>query len=105
MNPSSVSSLSNQLPLKSRIGNFIDRTFQYWTIAPLIITLLFLVAYPSIQLLRMSVSEVDIVKGKTVWEFVGLKHLETALQDPVVPVALKNTLIFVKFFLCDICVS
>ena len=95
MNPSSVSSLSNQLPLKSRIGNFIDRTFQYWTIAPLIITLLFLVAYPSIQLLRMSVSEVDIVKGKTVWEFVGLKHLETALQDPVVPVALKNTLIFV----------
>jgi multiple sugar transport system permease protein len=95
MNPSSVSSLSNQLPLKSRIGNFIDRTFQYWTIAPLIITLLFLVAYPSIQLLRMSVSEVDIVKGKTVWEFVGLKHLETALQDPGVPVALNNTLIFV----------
>jgi len=81
--------------LTSRLGNFIDRTFQYWTIAPLIITLLFLVAYPSVQLLRMSVSEVDIVKGKTVWEFVGLKHLETALQDPVVPVALKNTLIFV----------
>jgi len=95
MKPTSASSPSSQVPLTSRLGNFIDRTFQYWTIAPLIITLLFLVAYPSVQLLRMSVSEVDIVKGKTVWEFVGLKHLETALQDPVVPVALKNTLIFV----------
>ncbi len=95
MKPTSSSSPSSQVPLTSRLGNFIDRTFQYWTIAPLIITLLFLVAYPSVQLLRMSVSEVDIVKGKTVWEFVGLKHLETALQDPVVPVALKNTLIFV----------
>ena len=29
------------------------------------------------------------------WEFVGLKHLETARQDPVVPVALRNTLVFV----------
>jgi len=95
MKPTSASSPSSQVPLTSRLGNFIDRTFQYWTIAPLIITLLFLVAYPSVQLLRMSVSEVDIVKGKAVWEFVGLKHLETALQDPVVPVALKNTLIFV----------
>jgi len=95
MKPTSASSPSSQVPLTSRLGNFIDRTFQYWTIAPLIITLLFLVAYPSVQLLRMSVSELDIVKGKTVWEFVGLKHLETALQDPVVPVALKNTLIFV----------
>ncbi len=95
MKPTSASSPSSQIPLTSRLGNFIDRTFQYWTIAPLIVTLLFLVAYPSIQLLRMSVSEVDIVKGKAVWEFVGLKHLETALQDPVVPVALKNTLIFV----------
>ncbi len=81
--------------LASRMSNFIDRTFQYWTIAPLVITLLLLVAYPSVQLLRMSVSEVDIVKGQTVWTFVGLKHLETALQDPVVPVAFKNTLVFV----------
>jgi len=95
MKSTSASSPSSQIQLTSRLGNFIDRTFQYWTIAPLIVTLLFLVAYPSIQLLRMSVSEVDIVKGKAVWEFVGLKHLETALQDPVVPVALKNTLIFV----------
>ncbi|PKO08473.1 MAG: sugar ABC transporter permease [Chloroflexi bacterium HGW-Chloroflexi-2] len=94
------SSLDSFLPPKppslvARFGNFVDRTFQYWTIAPLVIVLLLLVAYPTFQLLRMSVSEVDIVKGQAVWEFVGLKHLETALQDPVVPTALKNTLVFV----------
>lgn len=81
--------------LAARFGNFVDRTFQYWTVAPLVIVLLLLVAYPTIQLIRMSVSEVDIVNGQAVWEFVGLKHLETALQDPVVPTALKNTLVFV----------
>jgi multiple sugar transport system permease protein len=81
--------------LASRLGGFIDRTFQYWTIAPLVIILLGLVAYPGYQLIRMSVSEVNIVKGQTVWTYVGLKHLQTALQDPVVPIALKNTLVFV----------
>jgi len=94
------SSLDSSLPPKppfliERFRNFVDRTFQYWTVAPLVIVLLLLVAYPTFQLLRMSVSEVDIVKGQAVWEFVGLKHLETALQDPVVPTALKNTLVFV----------
>lgn len=94
------SSLDSSLPpkppsLAARFGNFVDRTFQYWTVAPLVIVLLLLVAYPTFQLLRMSVSEVDIVKGETVWEFVGLKHLETARQDQVVPTALKNTLVFV----------
>lgn len=93
--PLNSSSVSRPPGLISRLGNFIDRTFQYWTIAPLVITLLLLMAYPSLQLLRMSVSEVDIVKGQAVWEFVGLKHLETARQDPVVPVALRNTLVFV----------
>lgn len=93
--PVNSSSVSKPPGLINRLGNFIDRTFQYWTIAPLVITLLLLVAYPSLQLIRMSVSEVDIVKGQAVWEFVGLKHLETARQDPVVPVALRNTLVFV----------
>ena len=94
------SSLDSSLPPKppsmaARFGNFVDRTFQYWTVAPLVIVLLLLVAYPTFQLLRMSVSEVDIVKGEVVWEVVGLKHLETALQDQLVPIALRNTLVFV----------
>ena len=94
---SSLDSSHPQKPpnLTLRLGNFVDRTFQYWTVAPLVIVLLLLVAYPTLQLLRMSVSEVDIVKGEVVWEVVGLKHLETALQDQLVPIALQNTLVFV----------
>lgn len=94
---SSLDSSHPQKPpnLPLRLGNFVDRTFQYWTVAPLVIVLLLLVAYPTLQLLRMSVSEVDIVKGEVVWEVVGLKHLETALQDQLVPIALRNTLVFV----------
>ena len=80
---------------KARCSSFIDRTFKIWTILPLLFVLIFLVAYPTVQLLRMSVSEVKIVQGKTVWTFVGLKHLYTALEDQIVPVALRNTIVFV----------
>ena len=92
---SNSSSASKPPGLTDRLGGFIDRTFQYWTIAPLVLTLSLLVIYPVIQLVRMSFSEVDIVQGKAIWEFVGLQHLKTALQDPVVPIALRNTLTFV----------
>lgn len=90
-----TSSRSKPSGIGTHLGGFVDRTFQYWTVAPLVVILILLVAYPTFQLIRMSVSEVDIVKGQAVWEYVGLKHLETALQDPVVPTALKNTLVFV----------
>ncbi len=90
-----TSSRSKLSVIGTHLGGFIDRTFQYWTVAPLVVILILLVAYPTFQLIRMSVSEVDIVNGQAVWEYVGLKHLETALQDPVVPTALKNTLVFV----------
>jgi multiple sugar transport system permease protein len=95
MERSSLVKRKEQAGLKARIGSFVDRTFQYWTIAPMVITLSLLVIYPVTQLVRMSFSEIDIVQGKAIWEYVGLKHLRTALQDPVVPIALRNTLVFV----------
>ena len=96
MDHSTYFSLSSKPPgWKTRFSNFIDRTFKIWTILPLILVLIFLVAYPTVQLLRMSVSEVKIVQGKTVWTFVGLKHLYTAMEDQIVPVALRNTIVFV----------
>lgn len=95
MGRSSLVKNKEQAGLRARIGSFIDRTFQYWTIAPLVLTLSLLVIYPVIQLVRMSFSEIDIVQGRAIWEFVGLQHLKTALQDPVVPIALRNTLTFV----------
>jgi len=48
-----------------------------------------------IQLLRMSVSEVNWVEGKQVWEYVGLEYFSTLRADPVVGIAIKNTLLFV----------
>jgi multiple sugar transport system permease protein len=86
---------SRKVKITSRLSTFFDRTIKVWTILPLVITLLLLVAYPSIQLIRMSVSDVDVVMGQAVWEYVGLKHLETARRDPVVPIAFRNTLVFV----------
>ena len=95
MGRSSLVKRKEQAGLGARIGSFVDRTFQYWTIAPLVLTLSLLVIYPVTQLVRMSFSEIDIVQGKAIWEFVGLQHLRTALQDQVVPIALRNTLVFV----------
>lgn len=91
----STTTESSYSSFRKRLGQFIDRTIQYWTLVPLILVLIFLALNPALQLIRMSVSEVDIIEGQPQWEFVGLKHLFTALEDPVVPIALKNTLVFV----------
>jgi multiple sugar transport system permease protein len=45
----------------------------------------------------MSVSELEFSQDQLISTFVGLKHFSTAVQDAVVPVAWKNTLIFVFF--------
>jgi multiple sugar transport system permease protein len=62
---------------------------------PVLLVLVTLTLYPAMLLLRMSVSEITIARGKTTWTFVGLDHLKEALADPVVPVALQNTAIFI----------
>ena len=43
----------------------------------------------------MSVSDIQFVESKLQWTFVGLKWMQTALNDPVVPDAFRNTLVFV----------
>ena len=77
------------------LAGFIDRTFKYWAVLPAILVLALFSLYPTIQLIRMSVSDVEFVEAQRVWTFVGLDHLRTALADPVVPDALRNTLVFV----------
>lgn len=61
----------------------------------MVIVLIVLTVYPMIQLLRMSVSEVNWVEGRQVWEYVGLEYFSTLRADPVVGIAIKNTLLFV----------
>lgn len=75
--------------------DILDETFKYWALAPAVILLLFLTLYPTVNLLRMSVSEIDFVEGKAVWTFVGLKNVRLFLEDWWFRTALKNTLFFV----------
>ncbi len=79
----------------SGIRRFIDRSFKYWAILPTVFILVVFTLYPVFQLLRMSVSDIQFVNSKLEWTFVGLKYLETTLNDPVVPDAFRNTLVFV----------
>ena len=76
-------------------SKLLDERFKYIAILPTVIALLVLTLIPALQLLRMSVSEVEVVSGGTHWTFVGLKHLRALLTDPIAFTALKNTLIFV----------
>ena len=74
---------------------FGDGAFKYWALLPMVIVLIILTVYPMIQLLRMSVSEVNWVEGRQIWEYVGLEYFSTLRADPVVGIAIKNTLLFV----------
>jgi multiple sugar transport system permease protein len=74
---------------------FSDRAFKYWALVPMMVILIALTLQPALQLIQMSVSEVEFVEGKLEWEFVGTKHFATMAADPVVPDAFRNTLIYV----------
>ncbi len=74
---------------------FGQGSFKYWSLAPLVAVLFIFTALPIFQLLQMSVSELEFVEGELVSEFVGLGHLDNLAKDPIVGIAIKNTLVFV----------
>ena len=76
------------------MDRFLNRHFKYVALIPLLLVLIVLTLYPAVQLVRMSLSEVELVSGGTRWSFVGLEHVRTLLNDPVAWTALKNTVIF-----------
>jgi len=86
---------AEQRPWSTRLYGWINRTFKYWALVPVLLVLVTMTLYPVMLLLRMSASEITFARGKMTWNLVGLDHLKEALADPVVPVALKNTAIFV----------
>jgi multiple sugar transport system permease protein len=91
----SRTSFHKPLSFWGKTASFLDGTFQYWAVLPAAFVLIAFTLFPIGQLLRMSVSEIEFSQDQVIWTFVGLKHLYTALADAVVPVAWKNTLIFV----------
>ena len=82
-------------PPRWRAGSFFDRTFKVWALLPTLVAMIVLTFYPVFQLLRMSVSDLEFVKGKLVWDYVGLKHIDMLRADVVAPDALRNTLLYV----------
>lgn len=74
--------------------NLLDRDFRYLAVAPMLVLLVLLTLYPAVQLIRMSMSEIQLVSGGTTWSFVGLEHLRTLLSDRVALIAFRNTLVF-----------
>ena len=85
------------LKTKNDIGSklFGSGSFKYWAVAPLLIVLIIFTALPIVQLFQMSVSKLEFVEGKLVSEFIGLGQLDNLAKDPIVGIAIKNTLVFV----------
>ncbi len=86
-------SLSDSRDLRTML--FGQGSFKYWALVPLLVVLTVFTVLPIIQLLQMSVSELEFVEGELVSEFIGLRQLDNLAKDPIVGIALKNTLVFV----------
>ena len=82
-------------PTDMRAKLFGPGSFKYWSVAPLLIILVIFTALPIVQLLQMSVSELEFIDGELVSEFIGLGQLDNLAKDPIVGIAIKNTLVFV----------
>ncbi|MEM6282130.1 MAG: sugar ABC transporter permease [Chloroflexota bacterium] len=76
---------------------FGQGSFKYWALAPLVIVLAVLTVLPILQLLRMSVSDIQFVEGQLEWEYVGLEYFEDLRADPIAMIAIRNTLTYVFF--------
>ena len=74
---------------------FGQGSFKYWSVAPLIIVLFVFTVLPIFQLVQMSVSRLEFVEGELVSEFIGLGHFDDLAKDPIVGIAIKNTLVYV----------
>ena len=69
--------------------------FKYKALLPLLIFLVVFSTYAILRLAQMSFSEISYSGSVMTRTSVGLKHLATALEDPVVGIALKNTFLYV----------
>ena len=68
---------------------------KYRAIAPLLVFLALFSTYAIVQLVQLGVSEVSFSGSRMSRTFVGLRHLRTVINDSVVGVALRNTLLYV----------
>ena len=70
-------------------------SFRLWALAPLVIILVIFTLLPILQLFEMSVSNIRFEEGEMRSEYIGLDYFNTLQDDPIAPIAIKNTLIYV----------
>ncbi len=79
-------------PLKKKFT--IRKAVPWFFLAPALILILIFYVYPIIQTVNISFSDYNILNPEGS-EFIGLENYQRIGQDPVVPLALWNTLLYV----------
>ncbi|MGF3056775.1 carbohydrate ABC transporter permease [Microbacterium sp. YY-01] len=69
--------------------------FKYVTLAPLVVLTLAFVAYPIFELIKTSFGKVQLFEGNLTWSFVGFDNYAKMLEDPIFPVTIGNTIVFI----------
>lgn len=69
--------------------------FEHWALAPLLLFLALLVAYPLFQMVGMAFSTAMPASGGFEWRFTGLENFRTMLSDALFAAAMKNVVLFV----------
>ncbi len=82
-------------PPKPPSRNFGGIRFEHWALVPLVVFLLVLVAYPLVELVRMSFSTAVPIGGDFRWSFAGLANFRTMLADEIFLSAMRNVIVFV----------
>jgi multiple sugar transport system permease protein len=77
------------------LGRLLDGSLKYWALLPAALLLLVLTVQPSLNLIRMSASDITFAGGQSVWRYALGENLALLQRDWVFAVAMRNTLIFV----------
>jgi len=82
------------LTRRERLAEAVDRRLPYVFLAPVLLLVVGLVAYPALWAVKLSLYEVAIV-ALDAQRFVGLANYADVLSDPLFATVLGNTVVFV----------
>ncbi len=71
---------------------FLDKYFNYLSLAPAVLILVVLTLYPVVSLVQMSLSSETLAAGRLEWRFVGFENFRAIARDATALVSLTNTL-------------
>src|SRR5579885_3104498 len=68
----------------------------YWLVAPTLLIVFAFIIYPVYETFRLSLTNTNLILAKRIPpKFVGLQTFGLALNDPLLPLVLKNTAIWI----------